>query len=62
MRRVAITGMGAITPLGNTVQELWSALLSGTCGIAPITKFDTEDFKVKVAAEVRNFDPSQWMV
>ena len=61
MRRVAITGMGAITPLGNTVDALWSELLSGTCGIAPITKFDTENFKVKVAAEVRNFDPSQWM-
>ena len=61
MRRVAITGMGAITPLGNNVKELWSALLSGTCGIAPITKFDTADFKVKVAAEVRDFDPSRWM-
>jgi len=61
MRRVAITGMGVVSPLGNTVSELWSALLAGKCGIGPITKFDTENHKVKVAAEVRNFDPSQWM-
>ena len=61
MRRVAVTGMGVITPLGNDVATLWQELLKGTCAIAPITKFNTENHKVKVAAEVRNFDPSVWM-
>ena len=50
--RVAITGIGAVTPLANTAKETWKAMVAGECGIGPITHFDTENFKVKVAAEV----------
>ena len=61
MNRVVITGMGAVTPIGNDVPSYWEALKSGTCGIGPITRFDTEEYKVKVAAEVKDFDPLQYM-
>lgn len=61
MRRVVITGLGIISPLGNTVAEFWDHLISGQCGINFITKFDTTDFKVKIAAEVKNFDPRCYM-
>ena len=60
-RRVVITGMGAITPIGNTVEEFWQGILENKVGIGPITKFDTADFKVKLAAEVKDFDPKQYM-
>lgn len=60
-RRVVITGMGAITPIGNTVEEFWQGILENKVGIGPITKFDTTDFKVKLAAEVKEFDPKQHM-
>ncbi len=60
-RRVVVTGLGAITPVGNSVEECWENLKSGTNGIAPITLFNTEGFKAKVAAEVKNFDPLQYM-
>ncbi|MCQ2535029.1 MAG: beta-ketoacyl-ACP synthase II [Clostridia bacterium] len=60
-RRVVITGMGAITPVGNTVDEFWASLKAGKIGIAPITRFDTADFKVKIAAEVKDFDPTLYM-
>lgn len=56
-RRVVITGLGAITPVGLTAPATWDALKAGTCGIGPITRFDTEGFKVSVAAEVKEFDP-----
>lgn len=56
-RRVVITGMGAVTPVGNSVPSFWKALVAGTCGIGPITRFDTADYKVKLAAEVKNFHP-----
>ena len=56
-RRVVVTGMGAITPLGNSVQETWQAMIEGKNGIGPITQFDTEGYKAKLAAEVKNFDP-----
>lgn len=55
MRRVVITGLGAVTPLGNTVAETWEAAKRGTCGIAPITHYDTGEQKVKLAAEVKDF-------
>ncbi|MDR3084948.1 MAG: beta-ketoacyl-ACP synthase II [Christensenellaceae bacterium] len=58
MRRVAITGLGAITPLGNSVQAFQQNLLAGVCGIGPITHFDASDFKAKLAAEVKDFDPA----
>lgn len=60
-RRVVITGMGAITPLGSTVDKFWEGIRNGECGIDYITKFDTSDYKVKVAAEVKDFDAEQYM-
>lgn len=61
MRRVVITGMGAVTPIGNSVPEFWESLKAGKCGIGHITKFDASEYKVKVAAEVKGFDPLQYM-
>ncbi len=55
--RVVITGLGAVTPLGNTVPEFWEGLKSGKCGISIIDKFDTSDLKAKVAGQVKNFNP-----
>lgn len=55
-RRVVITGMGAVTPIGNTVEEFWQGIRQEKVGIAPITGFDTTDYKVKLAAEVKDFD------
>ncbi|MDO4356302.1 MAG: beta-ketoacyl-ACP synthase II [Clostridia bacterium] len=56
MNRVAVTGVGVISPVGNSVETFWNALTSGECGIGPITKFDTTDYKVKLAGEVKDFD------
>ena len=56
MRRVVVTGLGAITPVGNNVDEFWDGLISGKCGIDEITLFDTKNFKVKLAGEVKNFN------
>jgi len=56
-RRVAITGMGAVTPLGNSVPDLWSGLCAGRSGIGPITKFDASDFETRIAGELKDFDP-----
>ncbi len=61
IRRVVVTGLGAVTPLGNQVAETWEGLKSGKNGIAPITLFDTEKFKAKLAAEVKNFDPKDYL-
>ena len=61
IRRVVVTGIGAITPLGNTVSETWEGLKNGKNGIAPITAFDTENYKAKLGAEVKNFDPKDYM-
>ena len=61
MRRVVITGMGCVTPIGNDVPAFWESLKNGKCGIGPITHFDTTDYKVKVAGEVKDFDPLQYM-
>lgn len=60
-RRVVVTGMGAITPVGNTVQESWENLKAGKNGIGPITTFDTTNLKAKLAAEVKDFDPLAYM-
>lgn len=57
IKRVVITGLGALTPIGNTVPEYWSALLEGVSGTTPITRFNTEQYKTKFACEVKNFDP-----
>ncbi len=61
MRRVVITGLGCVTPIGNDVPTFWESLKNGKCGIGPITHFDTTDYKVKVAGEVKDFDPLQYM-
>ena len=61
MRRVVVTGMGCVTPVGNDVPTFWESLKQGKCGIGPITHFDTTDYKVKVAGEVKDFDPLQYM-
>ncbi len=61
MEKIVITGMGAVTPVGNDVETFWQSLKGGKCGIAPISAFDTTDFKVKVAAEVKDFDPTDYM-
>lgn len=60
-KRVVVTGLGAVTPLGNTVAETWQGLKTGKNGIGPITRFDTEKFKAKLAAEVKDFDPKAYL-
>lgn len=60
-RRVVVTGMGAVTPLGSTVKDFWDGIKTGKCGIDLIHKFDTTDFKVKIGAEVQGFDPELYM-
>lgn len=55
-RRVVVTGLGAITPIGNNVQEFWNGLVEGKCGIDEITHFDTTNYKVKLAGEIKNFN------
>ena len=57
-RRVVITGLGTVNPTGSTVKESWAAVKAGRCAVGPITAFDTADFKVKLAAEVKDFDPN----
>ena len=61
MKRVVVTGMGAVTPIGNSVEEFWDNIKKNTVGIGEITKFDVSDYKCKLAAEVKNFDPKQYM-
>lgn len=61
MRRVVVTGMGVISPVGNNVQDFWDSLVAGKHGIGPITKFDTTDYKAKLAAEVKDFNPRDYM-
>lgn len=60
-RRVVVTGLGAVTPVGNTVEEFWSSVREGKVGIGPITKFDTSEYKVKLAAEVKGFSAKERM-
>ena len=60
-RRVVITGMGAVTPLGNDVESFWENLVAGKSGAAPITLFDSSDFAVHFACELKDFDPTKWI-
>src|SRR3979411_1123590 len=60
-RRVAVTGMGFITPIGNDVETVWSNLVEGVSGIGQITHFDTTNFDTKIAGEVKNFNPEDYM-
>lgn len=61
MRRVVVTGLGAITPLGNTVESFWKNILAGKSGVGTITKFNTEKFKTHFAAEVKDFNPEEFL-
>lgn len=61
LRRVVVTGLGALTPLGNTLPEYWEGLVSGRSGAAPITRFDASKFKTQFACEVKGFDPENFM-
>lgn len=60
-RRVVVTGLGILSPIGNTIDAAWSALLAGRSGIGPITHFDPSAFGTRIAGEVRGFDPAQWL-
>jgi 3-oxoacyl-[acyl-carrier-protein] synthase II len=61
MKRVVVTGMGVISPVGNDLTTYWNSLISGKCGIDFTTKIDTSDMKVKISAEVKDFDPTLYM-
>ena len=61
LHRVVVTGIGVVSPVGNTLEETWNNLVNGVCGIAPITLFDTTHYKAKVAGEVKNFEPRDYM-
>ncbi len=61
LHRVVVTGIGVVSPVGNTLDETWNNLVNGVNGIAPITLFDTTDYKAKVAGEVKNFEPRDYM-
>lgn len=60
-RRVVVTGLGAVTPIGNTVEEFWKNVKEGVCGIGPITRFDTSEYKVHLAAEVKDFNAKDYL-
>src|SRR5438034_1564577 len=60
-RRVVVTGVGMITPLGATVEKTWEGIRAGRSGISPITRFDTSGLETTIAGEVRDFDPTQYM-
>ena len=60
-RRVVVTGLGMVTPLGNDAETTWSRLLAGESGAGPITQFDPSDYFVRFACEVKDFDPTDWI-
>lgn len=60
LKRVVVTGLGALTPIGNNIQEYWDGLVNGKSGCAPITYYDTEHFKTKFACEVKNYNPTDY--
>ena len=60
-RRVVVTGIGVVSPVGNDIDTFWNNIISGYVGIGPITRFDTSDYAVKIAAEVKDFDPTRYM-
>lgn len=61
LKRVVVTGMGALTPLGNSVEDYWNGLINGVSGAAPITLFDASKFRTRFACEVKNFDPTEFL-
>ena len=60
LRRVVVTGLGAVTPIGNTVSEFWEALCKGVNGAGEITRFDSSKFKTRIACEVKDYDPQNF--
>ena len=60
LKRVVVTGLGALTPVGNSVSEYWDGLINGVSGAAPITRFDASKFKTRFACEVKGYDPEQY--
>ncbi len=60
LKRVVVTGLGALTPIGNNVQEYWQSLINGVSGAAPITRIDASKFKTRFACEVKNYNPSDY--
>jgi 3-oxoacyl-[acyl-carrier-protein] synthase II len=60
-RRVVVTGLGALTPVGNSTEEYWSAILQGKSGIAPITRFDPTNLPTRIGGEIKGFDPLRWL-
>ena len=60
-RRAVVTGLGAITPIGNDAATFWASLLAGTSGVAPISTYDASGEEVRIAAEVKGFDPATWL-
>ena len=61
MKRVVITGIGAVTPVGNNAGEFWTAVKKGECGVDLVTAFDTENYKCKIAAEVKDFNAEDYI-
>lgn len=61
LRRVVVTGLGALTPIGNTIQEYWEGLKNGVSGAAPITHFDASKFKTQFACEIKNFNVTDFI-
>lgn len=59
--RVVVTGLGAVTPVGNSTEEFWGAISQGQSGIGPITRFDASDFPTRIAGEIKDFDPQRWL-
>ena len=60
-RQVVVTGLGAVTPVGNSAEEFWAAITQGRSGVGPITRFDPSGYPTRIAAEVKNFDPLKWV-
>ena len=61
LKRVVVTGIGALTPLGNSLQDFWNGLINGVSGADMITQFDASKFRTKFACEVKNFEPTQFL-
>ncbi|MBC8277190.1 MAG: beta-ketoacyl-[acyl-carrier-protein] synthase II, partial [FCB group bacterium] len=61
LKKVVVTGMGVVSPIGSTLADFWNSLLAGKSGMGLITRFDTSDFTTKIAAEIKGFDPQNYM-
>jgi 3-oxoacyl-[acyl-carrier-protein] synthase II len=61
LKRIVVTGIGALTPIGNNLDDYWNNLLAGVSGAGPITQFDASKFRTRFACEIKNFDPTQYL-